>query len=180
MGTRGISLIEVLISLGILLAAGIGNSQLFATAVRAMTDARAQTLTVVLASARLEQLRALAFELDADGQRVTDVLTDLSSETPGPGGQGLRGASTDSLAVTTPGFVDYLDDRGQWVGAGAAPPHRAVYVRRWAVEPSADTSDLVTIQVLVRPLALEGTRGADVRRTVAEARLVSRLARVRR
>src|SRR5918993_924275 len=107
MRTRGFSLIEVLIALALLCVAVLGVLQLVAIAVAATNAARIQSLTVALASARLEQLRALTFEFDDAGSPATDMTTDLSAATPGPSGNGLApGGSIDS---SVSGYVDHLD-----------------------------------------------------------------------
>ena len=179
MQPRGFTLVEVLVSLSVLCVAGVGGMQLLAVSLELGTSARLSTTTAMLASARMEQLRALAFESDANGVRQTDTTTDLSVDPPGVGGGGLRGSASDSLVANTSGFVDYLDAHGRWIGNGPAPPPGSVFVRRWSIEPSAPATDLVVVQVLVRPLG-RGTATAAARRTRGETRLVTVMARVGR
>lgn len=180
MHQRGFTLIEVLVSLCVLCAAGLGGVQMLVIALQANATARAQTLTVSLAAARLEQLRGLTFDYDAAGQRVTDTAADLSRDPPAGGGTGLTSSGTDSLANNVPGFVDYLDAQGRWVGNGITPPPTAVFVRRWSIDPSGPASDLLILQVLVRPLAAAGASGTVVRGARAEARFVTAVARIGR
>jgi hypothetical protein len=60
----------------------------------------------------------------------------------------------NALYESVDGQVDYLDERGQPVGAGAVVPESAAYIRRWAVRPlTGAPDDTVVIQVLVVPLA---------------------------
>ena len=151
MRTRGFSLIEVLIALALLCVAVLGVLQLVALAVSATNVARVQGLTVALASARLEQLRALTFDFDELGSPATDVNTNLSSATPGPAGNGLTpGGSLDS---SVSGYVDHLDHVGQWVGNGARPPADAAYTRRWAIAPSTPAANVLVVEVAVFPVA---------------------------
>ena len=73
---------------------------------------------------------------------------------PRAGGSGLTPSPGSSLARDTPGYVDYLDASGRWVGTGAAPPPGTVYVRRWAVViHSAGRDDLRVLHVVVMSLS---------------------------
>lgn len=166
MQPRGFTLIEVLVSLTVLCAAGLGGVQMLVMALHANASARAQTLTVTLAAARLEQLRGLTFDYDGSGQRVTDG--------------GLASPGADSLSSNIPGFVDYLDAQGRWVGTGTTPPRTAVFVRRWSIDPSGPASDLVILQVLVRPLTAADASRPPARGARAEARFVTAVARIGR
>lgn len=179
MQPRGFTLVEVLISLSVLCVAGLGGVQLLALSLEVGTSARLATMTTMLAGVRIEQLRALAFEYDDNGVRHTDTASDLTTDPPGMSGTGLGGAANDSLAADTPGFVDYLDAHGRWRGNGPAPPPGSAFVRRWSIEPSAPATDLVVVQVLVRPLA-SGSANPITRRARGETRLVTVLARVQR
>jgi prepilin-type N-terminal cleavage/methylation domain-containing protein len=178
MDSRGFTLLEVVIALGILCVAVLMVAQLLGTSAEGMAVSRAQTMTATLASARLEQLRALTFEFDDGGLRLTDLVTDLSAQNPGPGGRGLSSAGADSLQTSTAGFVDYLDAHGQWVGSGASVPADAVFMRRWSIDPLGGTPDGLVLQVLVRPISQGFT--AAVRRARADTRLVTILARTHR
>jgi hypothetical protein len=54
------------------------------------------------------------------------------------------------LTANTPGYVDYVDQDGQWVGTGTAPVAGAAYVRRWSVEAlTSDPANAVVLQVVV-------------------------------
>lgn len=173
MQARGFTLVEVLVAMGVLSAGALAAVSLLAAATRAMFVARAQGVSVLAASARLDELRSLRFEFDAGGQRITDQSTRLSVDPPAPGGGGLTpGGAT--LDTNVPGFVDYLDATGAWVGEGPSPPARAAFVRRWAIDAPGGP-DLLVLQVLVRPLA-EGASGAAA--GMGGARLVTLRARV--
>jgi hypothetical protein len=87
-----------------------------------------------------------------------------------------------ALDENTPGFVDFLDDRGRWVSAGPAAPPAAVFVRRWSIEPPADGSpDSLVLQVLVRPV-VEDVPAAGRRPVIgrSEGRLLTLRTRVAR
>ena len=176
MQQRGFTLVEVLVAMGVLSAAALGTAQVVAVATRAMHFARVQQATASAASTRLDQLRALDFAFGPDGLRITDVVTDLSVDPPASGGGGLTPGGPATLQANTPGFVDYLDASGRWVGAGAEPPSSAVFVRRWAVE-STGSLDLLILQVVVRPVS-EGAAGAGA--GPGTARLATAIARVQR
>ena len=150
MSTKGFSLIEVLIALALLVVAVLGVLQLVALALSTTNSARVQTLTVALASARLEQLRALTFDVDDTGSATTDLDTNLSTATPGPGGSGL--APGGALDSSVGGFVDHLDRVGQWVGNSTTVPADAVYTRRWAVTASSLAADVLVLEVAVFPV----------------------------
>jgi hypothetical protein len=116
-----------------------------------------------MAAARLEQLRSLAWRFDvhpdAAPAPISDVTSDLSHEPFGAAGPGLAESPASSLATDAAGYVDYLDETGQWVGTLPTPPDRAVYVRRWAVRHlTSAPGDAIGLQVLVAPLHRERRR----------------------
>jgi prepilin-type N-terminal cleavage/methylation domain-containing protein len=177
MTSRGFSLIEVIIAVALLSVAVLGGVQLVAVSIHSIAAARTQNLAVVLASARLEELRGLTFEFDGQGLPSTDVWSDLSVTPHTSGGGGLAaGGSVDSGVG---GYVDYLDHRGDWVGAGAGVPPTAAYTRRWSVSPSAGAADALVIEVLVYPTAAH-LAGATGRGVPGAAHFVTLLARRQR
>ena len=176
MHSRGFSLIEVLIALVLLSVAVLGVLQLVAVAVSATNAARLQSLTVALASARLEQLRALTFEFDELGSPSTDLTTDLSTATPGPAGNGL--ASGGSVETSVGGYVDHLDRLGAWIGNSTAPPLDAAYTRRWAVTVSPFAANVLVLDVAVFPVA--GSTGGAGPGAPGGTRLTTLIARRQR
>jgi prepilin-type N-terminal cleavage/methylation domain-containing protein len=149
---RGFTLIEVVIASALLVTMASGVAFLAAVSVRSAEAARRQTSSVLLASQKLEQLRALTWTVDpADpGLSLTDTTTDLSRQPATGGGAGLRPSPAGSLQANTAGYVDYLSGRGLWLGTGLTPPAGTVYVRRWRVLPlPARPDDSVILQVLV-------------------------------
>ena len=178
--SKGFSLVEVLIAMGILTVVSLGVAQLFAVATRANQVAKGQTSTTALAEQKLEQLRGLTWGFDTDGQGlpVSDTTTDLSTDPATNRGSGLNPSPIDSLKTSQSGFVDYLDANGQYVGTGTTIPGGAVYVRRWAIQPlPTNPNNTLILQVLVSPVSNERIRresnGDELRRLPGDALLVS-------
>ena len=98
--SRGFSLVEVLVSMGLLTVVSLGVAQLFAVSARANYVAKGQTSTTALAEQKLEQLRALTWGYDADGQGlpVSDTTTSLATDPASSTGGGLNPSPSDSLA----------------------------------------------------------------------------------
>jgi len=167
---RGFTLLEVLIALLLVAVMAQGAAVLGDRAVTAIHRAREQTSATVLATQKMEQLRELTWGFDAEANQepITDVSTDLSRDPAAAGGAGLGGAG-GSLDASLPGYSDFLDARGAWVGSGASPPADAVFIRRWSVAPLASMpDDVVVLQVFVttvahvlRVPAASRARGAD-------------------
>jgi prepilin-type N-terminal cleavage/methylation domain-containing protein len=159
--SRGFSLVEVLISMGLLTAVSLGVAQLFALSTRNNLIAKGQTSTTAMAEQKLEQLRGLTwgFDLAGQGLPLTDTTTNLAVSPPQHNGTGLNPSPADALERNTDGFVDFLDANGQWVGTGSTPPASAVYIRRWSITPlPTNPNNTVIIQVLVTPVASEAAR----------------------
>jgi prepilin-type N-terminal cleavage/methylation domain-containing protein len=170
---RGFSLIEVVVAVGLLAVLSIGVAQLFGMATKANHAAKGQTSTALLAVAKMEQVRGLAWGFDqgpnALGLPVSDLVTDLSVEPSEPGGLGLNPSPAGTLDKNVVGYVDFLDRNGRWVGNGEDPPRTAVYVRRWAVDPLPinPNNTLVlrvrctTVDHLARIVGQEAVRSGD-------------------
>lgn len=156
--SRGFTLVEVLIAVALLSLAALGSVQLVAVSIQTVAAARTQTLAVLLASARLEELRGLTFEFDDQGLPSTDVQTDLSTTPAGAGGPGLSPGG--SVTANIGGYVDHLDHQGGRIGSGPVPPHGAAYVRRWSIAPSANSPDVLVLEVAVLPVAAQLTGGS--------------------
>ena len=162
--SRGFTLVEVLVALALFVTIATGVAQLVAVATRAMRTAREQTMAVMLASAKMDQLRALewTYERSDVGDPVmerSDQSTDLTTRTMAGGGPGLRASPADALASSAAGFVDYLDDRGRWVGGETTSPATAVFIRRWSIRPlGAAPHRTLVIQVLVTTVKEERSR----------------------
>jgi Tfp pilus assembly protein PilW len=154
----GFSFIEVMIAMMLIMIVALGVGGLFGVAIRSTHAARNQTSTSTLAEQKMEQLRALTWGFDTAGQNlpVSDTTTDLS-QTPATGsGGGLNPSPGGTLNANTPGYVDYLDARGTWVGTGAVPPPGAVFIRRWSIQPlPTNPNNTLVLQVLVTTVARE-------------------------
>jgi hypothetical protein len=148
-----------MISVGLLATVSLSVAQLFAVAANANLSARRQTSTVIFAAQKMEQLRGLAWGFDARaglGIPISDTTTDLSADPPGTGGRGLNPSPPESLVVSTPGYVDYLDAHGRWVGSGSSPTPGTAYVRRWSIQPlPTNPNDTLVLQVMVTPVGRE-------------------------
>jgi prepilin-type N-terminal cleavage/methylation domain-containing protein len=146
----GFSLIEICVALILLALLLNGVAHLFIVSIRAADAARVQSATAMLADQKIEQLRGLQWAVDVNGQPLGDVTSDLSVEPATSTGGGLRPSPASALDLNTPGYVDYLDARGTWVGTGATPPGGARYIRRWRIQPlPEDPQGTVIVQVLV-------------------------------
>lgn len=162
--SRGFSLVETLVAMGLLTVVSLGVAQLFALSTRANVIAKGQTSTTAMAEQKLEQLRGLTwgFDLTGQGLPVSDTTTDLTVTPPTHTGSGLNPSPSDSLEQNTAGFVDFLDGGGAWVGTGSAPPASAVYIRRWSITPlPTNPNNTLVIQVLVTPVTSEQARVAS-------------------
>ncbi len=137
--SEGFSLIEVLVSVALLSVVSLGVAQLFAVATKANLSSRGQTSTALLAVQRMEQLKALTWGFDQNasalGLPASDISTDLSQPSPTGGGSGLNPSPSNAITEDTPGYVDYLDEQGVWVGNTASGAANAAYVRRWSITP---------------------------------------------
>jgi len=159
--SRGFSLVEVLVAMGLLTVVSLGVAQLFALSTRANVIAKGATSTTAMAEQKLEQLRGLTWGFDLAGQGIpdSDTTTNLAVTPPTHDGSGLNPSPSDSLEQNTDGFVDFLDGGGGWVGTGMTPPSSAVYIRRWSIQPlPTNPNNTLVIQVLVTPVTNELAR----------------------
>lgn len=178
--SRGFSLVEVVIAMGLLTIVSLGVAQLFAVATRANQVAKGQTSTTALAEQKLEQLRSLTWGYDTEGQGlpVSDTSSNLAVDPPNASGSGLNPSPSDSLASSQTNYVDYLDGHGQYVATGTTIPPEAVYVRRWSIQPlPTNPNNTLILQVLVTPVSneriREGVGNGTLRRLPGDALLVS-------
>lgn len=174
--SAGFSLPEVMVSTFLLSTALVSLAQLFAMSTAANLSARTTTFAAVLAQQKMEQLRGLTWGFDPLGLPYSDTSTDLSIWPDAPrGGTGLAPSPATALNQNSPGYVDYLDEYGRWVGTGAQAPDRTVYVRRWSIEPlPTNPNNTIILQVLVTRHRNRGSADAGaVARLPNETRLVS-------
>ena len=175
---RGFSLVETIVATGLMAGAVAFLGQMFAIAVADNSSSRAGTFVAVLAEQKLEQLRGLTWGFDNLGLPLTDVATNTAVYPPNPTtGTGLSPSPSGSLRSNIDGYVDYLDQFGRTLGGGSTVPVRAVYIRRWSVEPlPTNPNNTIIIQVMVTKSRDRGTADTEdggVRRLRDEARLMS-------
>lgn len=161
--SRGFTLVEVLISLGLLTMVALGVAQLFAVSTKANWVARGQTSSITLAEQKLEQLRSLTWGYDVagNGLPVSDTTTNLAYVPPTANGGGLNPSPADSLDGNRTGYFDYLDAGGAWLGTGDPRPVTAAFVRRWSIQPlPTNPNNTLVLQVLVSPVSNDQGRTA--------------------
>jgi type II secretory pathway pseudopilin PulG len=139
----GMSILEVLIALSLLLITSVG---IMALATMAMTTTEDQGHLMARATEyaqdKMEQLISLAY-----GDSVTDTT---QFPAVGSGGSGLTvgGSSDPSSPVTTPGtgYVDYLDISGNPVASTGS----WYYIRVWKIESASTNLKKITVTAKVR------------------------------
>ena len=158
----------------------VGVAQLIAVAARATRAAREQTSSVILAAAKMDQLRSLAWSYEPTVAGVpalprSDRTTDVSHPDHAANGVGLQPSPAGTLGANLPPYVDYVDNLGRWAGNGSIPPAGAVFIRRWAVRPlPVDPERTLVLQVLVTTVRDDQSRATVwSARAGAEALLVS-------
>ena len=153
----GVSLVESLVALALAVTVTAGVGPVLITASRTVDDARTRTTEMYVGAAKLEQLLGARLDGDTDSAGGADVLvtdrsTDLGVDPPGTTGNGLDVPGTDTLTTLVPGYLDYVDARGRWVGAGATPG--ATYLRQWrADDDPTSPGDVLALHVRVRRLS---------------------------
>lgn len=179
---RGLTLVEVCLAMLILSTAALAAARLSVVSLNMVVAARLQSETTVLAVQKVEQLRSLAWRFVDVGalQPVGDSSTDLSQEPMTGGGGGLSPSPTGTLSTNTPGYVDYVDKHGRWVGTGPVPPGSAVFIRRWNIAPlPSSPSDSLVLRVLVTTV-VRGSQSSPTsprRRLAGDAAVVTVLTR---
>jgi prepilin-type N-terminal cleavage/methylation domain-containing protein len=166
---RGFSLLELLVASTVFTVAVVGLVPLLLVATTANMNARTTTFAVVLAQQKMEQLRALAWNVDANGHPVSDTTTDLTTMPERSGtGVGLSPSPAGALDRNTPGYVDFLNAAGEVVPTD--PQLVPAFIRRWSVDalPSNPANTLV-LQVRV----IRANAAASPRRLPGQAWLTS-------
>ncbi len=147
----GMSLLETLIAVSVLLIASVG---ILSMGMVAMTTSENQghraARTSEYAQDKAEQLLSLAY---SDGDSGIGSDTTVFPTAPA-GGTGLSlGGSSDPNAPVA-GYVDYLDANGNLLGGGA--PAAWFYKRVWQISAPAGTANLKQITVTAVTAAAVG------------------------
>jgi len=148
----GMSLIELMIALAILLVVSVG---ILSMAMISITTTENQghlaARTAEYAQDKMEQLLSLAFS-DCNGTTTctdtTTIDTTTNSYTLGAGGTGLSAGG--SVTTATNGYVDYLDANGNPLGGGATAPSNWSYQRMWLITDVSTTLKQITVKVSSR------------------------------
>jgi prepilin-type N-terminal cleavage/methylation domain-containing protein len=150
----GFTLLEVLIAMALIALAASGVAGLTSVAMQSGAAARRQSSATLLATQKMEQLLALTWRFHPSGSGLpeSDTSSDVSYDPPRVGGAGLAPSPAGTLQASTPGYADYVDGAGRWVGRDGVAPAGAVYLRRWSIQSSPFDPDGRVIQVLVRPV----------------------------
>ena len=177
----GLTLVEVVVAIAVFTIVSLGAAHLLVWVMRAMWSSGAATIALAAAQAKLEELQSLAWRWDESGNRVSDLDTNVAGGIPASGGRGLAASPANTLEENVDGYVDDLDDRGQWVGTGTRPPDSAAFVRRWHVRAlGAAPEDTLVFRVLVIPLSNDPASGRVMSgRAAGESMLTTARTRVR-
>jgi len=137
----GLTLVETLIAILILLAGLLSLAQVMAfTVVASKTHGRDAAQTTAAAEDKMEELLNLRFD---------DVATDITVDAPYPssGGTGLAEGGSIPPADPVTGYVDYLDVSGNRIAASSAA--NAGYTRQWQVidDPSGAVLKKIIVTV---------------------------------
>lgn len=165
----GLTLLETVVALGLLLTVSAG---LLGLAAIAMTTTENQghllARTAEYAQDKMEQLLALKF---CDASSDTTVLPTSTSGgqglagcpvpfvSPATGSGGVGGSSNPNAPVV--GYVDYLDNSGNLLvaGNGGTPPAGWKYIRVWQISSANAANSVKQISVTVKVSNGLGTEG---------------------
>ncbi len=137
----GMSLVETMVALGLLLVVATGIMPMAMIAVTTTENqGHLAARTTEYSQDKMEQLLALAY-----GDSTSDTSVFPANPT---GGQGLAVNTTSTLAAPTPGYVDYLCIDGTPVGAvGGCTQAQWYFERVWQVGLPAGTTNIKQISV---------------------------------
>jgi prepilin-type N-terminal cleavage/methylation domain-containing protein len=174
---RGFSLIETMVATGIMATAVVALAQMFAISVQNNHNARTGGYATTLAEQKMEQLRGLTYGFDPVGLPLTDSTSDTTQPTETPtGGTGLSPSPSGTLLANVNGYVDYIDQFGNILGGGQAVLQKAVYIRRWSIDPlPTNPNNTLVIQVMVTANRSRGLaeQTGSTQRLANEARIMS-------
>jgi type II secretory pathway pseudopilin PulG len=160
---RGFSLAETMIATAILATVCLGVAQMFVLAADQTRGGKIETSASTLAEQKMEQLRSLTwgFDLTGQGLPVSDTTTNLAVDPPDDSGTGLNPSPSGTMESNTPGYVDFIDQFGRYLGTGTSAPANTVFVRRWSIEPlPTNPNNTLVLQVFVTTPGSDARRGA--------------------
>jgi type II secretory pathway pseudopilin PulG len=129
---RGFTLIEALIATLLVATAVAGLSHLVTVGLTQSLRTQQSTGALLLAQAKLEELRSLTWRFNIDGTRASSAA--------------LAASPPDTLSQNIAGWVERLDR----FGVPGAPDALTHYWRRWAITPiDAADPDTLLLQVCV-------------------------------
>src|SRR5713226_6505184 len=144
----GMSLLETMIALVVLLIATVG---IMAMAMVATSTTENQghlaARTAEYAQDKMEQLISLAY-----GDSTTDTTVFPANDSGGTG-LAVGGSSDPNAPVTSPGtgYVDYLDRSGNpLTAAGGVAPANWYYIRVWQISTPSSNLKQITVTAKVR------------------------------
>ncbi len=157
----GMSLLETMIALTVLMIVAVGVMSLATVAVQTTENqGHLQSRATEYAQDKMEQLISLAYgdgDLGAGTGTDTTVFPPCSPQTVSPPacttGTGLAvgGSSDPANPVSTPGngYVDYLDSAGNLTNA-TSTTDPWYYIRVWKIEQAATNLKRITVTAQVR------------------------------
>jgi type II secretory pathway pseudopilin PulG len=154
----GMSLLETMIAIAVLLIATLGIMTLALVATSTTENqGHLAARTTEYAQDKMEQLLSLAY-----GDTTTDTTVFPAANTGGTG-LAVGGSADPNTPVTTPGtgYVDYLDLSGNPLsGAGGVAPANWYYMRVWRISVPTGATNLIQITVTTKVrTAVGGTGG---------------------
>ena len=145
-------MLEAVIAAGLLATILAGVLPLAAVSIAMLAVVRADLIAAHLARQKLAHLDTLTLAQSSSGL-VVDLQSRLDTVEPfASAGTGLQPTGLGPLQMPMDTWVDWLDARGAWQGAGTSPPPAASFQRRWGVLPFGADGCLRT-WVEVSPLA---------------------------
>jgi type II secretory pathway pseudopilin PulG len=147
----GVSLIETMIALAILLVVSIGILAMISLSITTTENqGHLAARTAEYAQDKMEQLLALSFN---------DIQSDLTVASLSPstsGGVGLTAGGSITYGSPSGSYVDYLDSNGNPLGGGSTVPAGWYYVRMWKITDQSTTLKEIDVKVWARS-AVNGT-----------------------
>jgi hypothetical protein len=142
-GEAGVSLVETLAASALILIAiaGLGSMGMLGMT-STENDGHLAARCTEYAQDKMEQLLVLAY-----GDTTSDTRVFPSTNA---GGTGLAVGGSSVSAAPAAGYVDYLDQNGNLLPAGAGVPADWFYIRVWAVASPSVNLKQVTVTATTR------------------------------